>query len=725
MTAKHSPLAIARALAQGILLSMLTASVSGVGLMALVLLISADAYALTESEVGASPMRIDECTTGSLLLRSAREGILLPAPTVDTQVDMRITGMVARVKLSQRFHNPSREWLEGVYVFPLPDQAAVDGLRMRIGERIIQGVIKERAQARKIYQQAKREGKKAALLEQQRPNMFTSQVANIAPGQDVEVEIEYQQVLHYDMGRFRLRFPSVVAPRYIPGAPLTGAGVGDGALVEFSGSGWSRDTTQVPDASHITPPVQHPAKGKINPLRVNIELQAGFPLAELKSSYHPIEIEERDGKHLIKLAAGTVPADRDFELVWTPQAGEQPRAALFTQQYAGDDYMLLMLMPPQTGEHDAQRLPREVIYVIDTSGSMGGTSIRQAKQALQLALTRLNPGDYFNIIEFNSATSQLFGQAVAWSESSLKQAQSFIQNLRAGGGTEMAAALRVALTGKEVPERVRQVIFLTDGSVGNETALFDLITHRLADSRLFTVGIGSAPNSFFMSRAARFGRGTFTYVGSVDEVAARMEHLFRKLESPLLSDINISWPGEAEIWPQNIPDLYLGEPLIVSAKAKPSQGEVEISGKRLGREWKSVLHPQGGKREAGLDKLWARDKIRDLMDSRRRGAGKERVREAVTEVALKHGLVSKYTSLVAVDVTPSRPEAQALRKSAIPSNLPNGWKYEKVFGALPRTATDSRWHMLLGLLFLMLALLSWAAMHRKTALRVGPWRDAC
>ena len=287
----------------------------------------------------------------------------------------------------------------------------------------------------------------------------------------------------------------------------------------------------------------------------------------------------------------------------------------------------------------------------------------------------------------------------------LRKATAFVRRLQATGGTEMAAALNLALNGREDPRRVRQVIFLTDGSVGNEDALFSLIDKKLGDSRLFTVGIGSAPNSWFMTKAARTGRGTFTYIGKIEEVKDKMSDLFAKLESPVLKGVTINWPAGVDAWPKRLPDLYLGEPLIVSvALDKPVQA-VSVSGFMGNAQWQETVAAQPAPAGSGLGVLWARRKIESLSDGLREGKTEDEVKAQVVEVALAHHLVSKYTSLVAVDKTPARPVDATLKGGAMPTNLPEGWDHAAVFGELPKGATDMRWHLLVGAIALMMAML--------------------
>ena len=681
---------------------------TGIVLGGAVILLSGNAAA---AELEA--MKPGQAQQGILLLKSAHGTSAVPA--LDTEVHFRVSGIVARAQVRQTFRNPSADWQEGIYVFPLPENAAVDHMKMRIGERVVEGDIKEKAAARAAFEQAKQSGQRAALVEQERPNIFTTSVANIAPNGDIVVEIEYQQTLRYENagggGRFSLRFPMVVGPRYIPGSPDGTHGNG--------GTGWAPNTDQVPDAARITPPVPKPRDGQapLNPVRIRVELDAGVPLASVDSPYHRITVSRPDERRAgIELTDGSTPANRDFELTWTLAPAHAPQAALFVEKAAGRNYGLLLLVPPAAVGRE-ERLPRESIFVIDTSGSMEGQSIRQAKEALEMAVARLTPRDRFNVIEFNSTATALFRDAQAASPDNVSRAVGFVRGLRAQGGTEMAAALNLALNGREDPQRVRQVIFLTDGAVGNEDALFRLIQQKLGDSRLFTVGIGSAPNSWFMSKAAQSGRGSFTYIGRIEEVKKKMAALFAKLESPVLKGVRIDWPAGAQVeaWPQRLPDLYLGEPLVVSFAFDQAGGDIRIGGVRGDAPWSAALPFAAASAGEGLGVIWAREKIQALTDNLRDGAGEEQVKPQVVEIALAHHLVSKYTSLVAVDKTPARPADAALQGGAMPTNLPEGWNHEAVFGELPRGATDAQWHLLLGAVALALsALLLLGARRQQT-----------
>ena len=675
----------------------------GARLIVLAGLISALAATAAGAEnAHVTPGRVTE---GALHCRMIGSEALVPAPVLGTDVHMVVTGIVARTRVRQEFTNPGSAWTEGVYVFPLPEDAAVDHLRMWIGERVVEGVIKEKAAAKAQYEEAKRAGQRASLVEQERPNIFTTSVANIPPGASITVEIEYQHALRYDGGQFRLRFPMVVGPRYIPG----------NAAPSSDSSGWAPDTDQVPDASRITPPVAHPSRGAINPVSLLIELDPGTPPALLESPYHEIHTTPlAGGRYRIELARGTVPADRDFELVWQPHAEAMPLASLFTQKKGGETFALLMVMPPAPAVLDGARLPREVVFVIDNSGSMHGASIDQAKAALKMALRRLRPADSFNVIRFNHTTDALFGDARAATPQNLGLADSYVGRLHANGGTEMLPALQQALDGREHPGRLRQVIFLTDGAVGNEEQLFSEINQRLGDTRLFTIGIGSAPNSHFMREAARLGRGTFTYIGSVTEVKEKMVALFGKLESPALTDVRLELTGGSAVdaVPARIPDVYLGEPVTVALRAGTLPPRVVLRGQLGPNRWERELSLQAADAAAGLSVHWARGKIAGLLDTRRTGAPDDEARRAVLDLALAFHLVSPYTSLIAVDVTPVRPGSEDLHTMALETSLPHGWDYTAVFG-MGQGATEGPLHLSLGLTALLLAAALGAVAHRS------------
>ncbi len=633
--------------------------------------------------------------SGSLLLRM--QNGYTTATLLNTDVDMNISGLVARVSVRQEFQNTSTDWVEGVYVFPLPDKAAVDRMRLHIGERFIEGEIQEKEEAKKSYETAKQEGRKASLVEQQRANLFTTSVANIAPGERVVIEVEYLEDIRYENGQFSIRFPMTLTPRYISGT----------ALPDRKGSGWSPDTDRVQDASTITPPQVMSSQG--HKLSLTARVNAGMPLEIIASRYHPISVGEDNGRYEVSLSAGTVAMDHDFELLWRPVPSAVPRAMSFVETIAGKPYYLLMVMPPDATELPTATMPRETIFVIDTSGSMHGVSMQQAKTAVQLALKGLKPADRFNIIEFNSVTRSLYAYSKPVTVASIDEASRFVQQLQADGGTEMLPALALALDSPPSEEHLRQVVFITDGSVGYEDELFSMIEDRLGAARLFTVGIGSAPNSWFMRKAAEAGRGSYTFISALHEVKEKMQGLFKKLEQPQVTDIEVEWPSGVVVdsYPSTIADLYLGEPVTVRVAASGAMRKgdlVRVTGNSISGGWAAELPIKAASDSPGVAALWARARIGELLDAERRQSEPDEIRAAIVETALTHHLVSKYTSLVAVDKTPVRPSNDLLKSEQVPNLMPYGQSTNAIFG-FPATATGAPLLRLTGLLSLLVALL--------------------
>jgi Ca-activated chloride channel family protein len=623
-----------------------------------------------------------DARSGSLLLKPVGDGddSYTDARRLGIDVDLTVSGPTIRARVTQIFRNPTKNWVEAIYVYPLPEGGAVDTLKMVIGDRVIVGEIKDRQQARAIYQQARHDGQKAALTEQERPNLFTNSVANIGPGETVLVQLEYQEPVHQSGNEFSLRLPMVVAPRYNP-QPVVQS-------VDFRSdrSGWGTTSTDpVPDRDRISPPVLDPAESApANPTSITVHLEAGFPLGEVNSATHAVKIESPDpSTRVIKLADGLVPADRDFELTWKPAAETAPSVGLFHEHVGSADYLLALVTPPSVEAAEQKPLPREVIFVIDNSGSMGGTSIIQAKASLIYALGRLRPDDRFNVIRFDHTMDVLFPSSVPADARHVAAATSFVSSLQAAGGTEMVPAMRAALTdGVEDANSVRQVVFLTDGAIGNEQQLFDTITAMRGRSRVFMVGIGSAPNTFLMTHAAELGRGSFTHIGSVEQVEERMRDLFAKLENPVVTGISAKFSdAKADMTPAVMPDLYRGEPLVLAASLDQMKGTVEISGRIGDRPWVVTLPLADAAEGKGLSKLWARRKIADAETARTlRQAAPEEADKTILALALEHQLVTRLTSLVAVDKTPSRPEGEPLKVTDLPLNLPAGWDFAKVFG---------------------------------------------
>jgi Ca-activated chloride channel family protein len=651
--------------------------------------------------------RPEEAGAGSLLLRM--QSGYRPATRINTDVDIEVSGITLRATVRQVFRNDGAEWVEGVYVFPLPDGAAVDRMRLVVGDRVIEGEIREKQAAQQEYEQARRDGKRAGLVRQERANLFTTAVANVAPGETVTIEIGYLDTAGYDDGTYSLRFPMTMTPRYIPGRPSA----------DRQGSGWSPDTDRVPDASMITPPVV--ATSRDHRVSLSASINLGVPLELVASRYHPVDVEETADGYRASLAHSGVAMDHDFELIWRPVRAQAPRAMAFTETVDDRPHLLVMIVPPDDDVSAIEIPPRDLVFVIDTSGSMHGVSIEQARKALLLAIDGLRPVDRFNVIQFNSVTRSLFADSVPATANNIGRAQAYVAALGADGGTEMRPALELALGRVGDSAFLRQVIFITDGSVGNETELFRVIEDRLGGTRLFTVGIGSAPNSWFMRKSAEVGRGASITISALHEVEEKMGRLFRKLERPMLTDLQMGWPTDlaAETYPATIPDLYAGEPVVIRARLarEPKPGDqLVIDGRLAGGGWRVELPLADAAPGPGTASVWARAHVAALMDRERRGVDAESVRAEVIDTALAHQIVTRHTSLVAVDRTPVRPSASGLAREQVPSLLPHGQSMKAIFG-FPATATSAPVYrrngaLLLGLGALILFFNVWATRGR-------------
>ncbi len=615
--------------------------------------------------------------SGNLLLQSSEAGQYVEAPRLATDFDIDVSGPTARARLSQVFENPTNNWVEGLYVFPLPDDSAVYSLKMIVGDRVIVADIKEKKAAREIYEKAKSEGKKAALIEQQRPNIFTNAVANLGPNEKVIIQIEYQQAVRLSDNRFSLRVPLVVAPRYNP--------ENNEPIVETADiqNGWGQQKTKVKQGSDnatIETPLVMPDEDHINPVTITVNLKAGFPATNIKSLYHAVQIDQQNEQTSKISLAGEAAADRDFVLEWQAAESETPTVGLFRERIGNDDYLLAYVTPPLV--KSSANVSREIVFVIDNSGSMGGTSIRQAKASLDYALSRLKPTDRFNVIRFDDTLTKFFDDSVPATALNITNARDYVATLEAVGGTEMLPALHAALDDSHQKDGLRQIVFLTDGEISNERQMLDVIASRRDRSRLFMVGIGSAPNTYLMNKASELGRGTFTHIGAVEEVNERMRELFEKLESPIVTNVKASFSQEGiSLTPGLLPDLYQGEPLVLAARTKQASGSMTIEGTVGNRPWTVTLPLDAASPAEGISKIWARRKIDDAEVDMKLGKITALAADTrILSLALEHHLVTRLTSLVAVDKTPSRPVNAPLTRADIPLQLPAGWDFETLFG---------------------------------------------
>ncbi|MEZ5695608.1 MAG: marine proteobacterial sortase target protein [Sphingomonadaceae bacterium] len=606
----------------------------------------------------------DPAEGGGLVLRGKGVAEAMPAMRLGTDISAKISGQTARITVTQAFRNTSDQWMEATYLYPLPDNGAVDSLRMVVGQRIFIGKIKTREEARETYEKAKAEGRKAGLVEQARANMFRNTIANVGPGETVLVQIEFQTPVRQLGGDYALRLPLVVGERYVPPHTLD------------SGKA-------VADAQDVTAPLAHPRLGNgLNPVTISVELAPGFEPENITSPYHKIMVQKMAGNsRMVTLAKGETPANRDFELRWSAP-GKAPAFALFKQRFNGLDYVMAAITPPSAGPV-GNIPPREMIFVIDNSGSMGGESMRAAKASLLYALGTLRPQDTFNIIRFDDTMTVLFEEAVPATPDQVDFARRYTQGLDAAGGTEMLPALNAALSDRRPADAsaIRQVIFLTDGNLSNEREMMEVINSSLGRSRVFMVGIGSAPNNYLMNRMAETGRGTYTNIGDGDEVDAQMRKLLDRLSAPVATDLKVSVDGtNVDFAPRILPDLYAGEPLVLLARAKELKGRITVSGTLGGKPWSQTLKLGDATTSDAVARLWANRRIADLEAQRWANEIDDAIADAaIEELGLDFHIVTRRTSLIAEDDTPSRPEGATLTREELPLLLPAGWDFDALF----------------------------------------------
>jgi Ca-activated chloride channel family protein len=553
--------------------------------------------------------------TGTLAVQ--HQGKLLALPLQHTKFDTVVVGTVAETTVTQLFANPFDVPIEAVYMFPLHERAAVDDYWLTVGSLTIRGQMETRAQARRIYERAKQDGHTAGLLEQQRPNVFTQHVANISPGAPVEVSIHVVQPLEQDNGVFSLVLPTVVGPRYVP--------------------------STVTDADKITAPIIPAGYVTCADLDVSVALESGLRPRALRSKFHAIDVSREQDIAFIELdrSAGPVVANRDFVLSWD-LGHSQPQAAIV----ADGAYFTLTVQPPKLPPNQ-ELVPRELVFVVDTSGSMSGEPIELAKELMRRTLSSLRPDDTFTVLNFADSVAGLSDTLLPADEHNVAKALAHVDAMVGSGGTSMTAGIHAALDLPREQGRMRIVLFLTDGYIGNETEVLSVVERKLGDARLFSLGIGSSPNRYLLDGIAEDGRGVAAYAGVHEDIDPVLELFYERIETPVITDLEIDWQGlaVAELFPETLPDVFAGTPLTVFGRYEgvPS-GEIVLRGEADGTAIEIPISFDLAKADelTGVSSLWARRKIDALLSHRA-------PRQTITKVALEYRILTEFTSFVAVD----------------------------------------------------------------------------
>ena len=599
-------------------------------------------------------------------------GNKLQLPLKHTEVSAEITGLFAQVEVVQEFGNPFKKPIEAVYVFPLPQNSAVNEMVMQIGKREILGVVKKRAEARKMYEQAKAVGKTASLLEQERPNIFTQSIANILPNDRIKISIKYFYDLKYDNGIYEFVFPMVVGPRFIPG-DATGK----------QAKGWSDDTDIVPDASKITPPVLKPKQRSGHDISLNLRLNTGLHAKDIKSPSHKINIKKLpENEVFVSIAQADNIPNKDFILRYKVKSKKTEIAALTHADEQGK--YLMMLIQPKADFSGRRITPKEMVFVVDNSGSMNGFPIEKAKEVMRQCIHNLNSFDKFQIYHFSNDVSKLSPKSLSNNTTNKLKALNYINKFSGNGGTQMLKAVHAAIQAPSDPKRTRIILFITDGLIGNETEILSAIETQLSKGQLFSLGIGSSPNRYLLERMAEVGHGFALYLRDDENTDQAINNFFSRISKPYMKNISIDWKdlGIKEMYPRSIPDLFSNQPLSIFARYEKAGNDTilltaDIDGKQIKIE-QAIDLLKKNTHNSVIAKIWARKKIKYLM-SLMYSIEISEIVDQVTDLAIKYNLMSKYTSFIAVEEQIRNIDGKQ-ETIMVPVELPDRMNYEGVFG---------------------------------------------
>ena len=591
----------------------------------------------------------------------------VPVPLKHTSVTGNIDGYIASVDVTQQFQNPYSSKIEAVYVFPLPENAAVNEFVMTVGERKIRGIIREREQAEKIYNEARSQGHVASLLTEERPNVFTQKVANIEPGKQIDINIRYFNTLRYDDGAYEFVFPMVVGPRYNP--PATTDGIGS---VARGGNGVSGQNTEV----------QYLASNERSghDVSMSLNIKAGVNIENVRCVNHSVDIKESsESERQITLSPSDSIPNKDFVLRYKV-AGEQIKTAMMTHKDDHGQYFTMMLYPPAELKQ-VQRSPMEMVFVLDCSGSMNGRPLDQARAAVTHALQKLTPRDTFQIIDFSNTASQLGPAPINATPENLRNGLAYLASLNGRGGTEMIEGLKAALDFPHDEGRYRVVSFMTDGYIGNDADILHAVAQKTGDSRIFSFGVGQSPNRYLMDRMALLGRGAVAYLSLNDDPVRIMEQFQDSISHPAMTDLSINWGSMnvTDVYPQIVPDLIVGRPVVLTGRFTGELGTVTVNG-RTGMQpvsYSVALDARDANKEhKGIGAVWARLKIADLMAQISRTPDQaEQIQQSVLRTALDYSLMSALTAFVAVD-SMTKTEGAFGTTVAVPVPVPEGVRYD-------------------------------------------------
>jgi len=667
-----------------------------IALMALFLVPFAQSHPLLVNEQILNSSHKDYIQGPQLIFEHPNPAMAATFP-VDIEANVDINGLVAYAEIKQTFINPHAVELNGKYQFPLPENSAVKHLMIKVGDTEIEGEIMERNEANAIYQKAKSQGKKASLLKQHRPNLFINEIANIPANSTVIVTLKFIMPVSYTDGKFNFTLPLAMTKRY-----------------------QAKSLNKPLDEHLATPMIIKQANFRSvarSQASINIRLNAGIPISDIFSASHKIHsqgLNSTQSAYFISLESSKVNSTKSFNLSWQLIASEKPQVSSFSQKVVDEYYTLLTFFPPKSEVE--QVIARDIIFIIDTSGSMQGQSIEQAKTSLHRAILLLNDKDSFNIIAFDDEAELLFPITKMATKQNVENAKMFIEHLRADGGTQMYRPLSNALlmkkNKKQSAKAIRQIVFVTDGAVSNEFDLMQLINNSMGNFRLFTVGIGSAPNGYFMKKVAQFGRGSYVYIQNQNQVQQRITDFMTKISRPAVSDIELIFDNqihqEIEVYPTRITDLYFGDPLQIAVKSQLPITSIQLTGETASTAWYKQLIIDDQQKSKGISSLWARRKIESLLDSLVVGANKQKVKSQVIATSLNHQIISPFTSFIALE------KEEKMTSLFAKKNLTQNQKsknktvqsHESLLVAMPQTSLGWQLQLLVGIALIIFAKIS-------------------
>ena len=618
-------------------------------------------------QIAKAPTYTEMPGSGELRAKLPNQEKTVPLPLKHTDVKGTISAYVATVQVTQKYQNPYDSKIEAVYVFPLPQNAAINEFIMTVGQRRIRGIIRERQEARRIYNAARQQGHVASLLTQERPNIFTQSVANIEPGKAIEIEIRYFNTLKFSKGEYEFVFPMVVGPRFNPPGCTSGV-----AAVPRGVPGRSSQQTEVQ--------YLRPEERSGHDIALAVDIDAGVSLEKVWSPSHAVNtgtLGETRAK--VSLTRHDTIPNKDFVLRYKV-AGTKVKAALLVHKDPRGRFFTLMLQPPEDLKM-IEPTPREMIFVLDCSGSMRGEPIRKAKAAISRALKKLGKHDTFQIIRFSNNASQLGPRPIPATPENVEIGQHYLANLSGSGGTMMIEGIKAALDFPHAEERFRIVSFMTDGFIGNDRQILGEVHQRIGASRIFSFGVGSSPNRYLLERMALLGHGAVAWIGlDGDSGLAAVDGFYEQVTHPALTDLKIDWDemGATDVYPQAKPDLFVGRPIILTGRyTGQGKATVRLTGNVAGRE-KVIELPvdlDAAETHPGLPFVWARTRIADLADRATRSEAGDELRNGIREVALEFGLMSEFTSFVAVDSL-SKTKGGFGTTVAVPVPVPEGVRYD-------------------------------------------------